>query len=173
MKPFIYCPLCKTELTRNERGQQICLSCRYKNYDSPVPAVTGLVIYEGKVVLVQRNTPPFVGEWCMPCGYINANEDPAQALIREVREETGLLIRPTQVVMVANPAAMGIGDNQIVIHYLTEVIGGELRAGDDAKNVGLFNTVNMPKICFQTHERVIQRHFVLYDSWIATNTHQW
>ncbi len=44
----------------------------------------------GKILLTQRNIDPFKGQWCLPGGHIDANEPAQQAIIREVKEETGL-----------------------------------------------------------------------------------
>lgn len=43
-----------------------------------------------QVLLVRRNTPPFKGQWCLPGGHIDRFETAADAIRREVREETGL-----------------------------------------------------------------------------------
>lgn len=47
-----------------------------------------------KVLLTQRNIPPFKGQWCYPGGHIDRYEDAVTAVIREVKEETGLDVEP-------------------------------------------------------------------------------
>lgn len=100
-----------------------------------------------------------MGEWCMPCGFVNAREDPAAAVVREVQEETGLIVNPGKILLVCNPAAIGYDANQIIIHYLAEVVGGQLKAGDDAMSVGVFTPETMPNVCFRTHQSVIEDWF--------------
>ncbi len=53
-------------------------------------AVVGLVVYKQKTLLLKRNRPPL--NWCPPCGRVDVNESLENALIREVKEETGLSI---------------------------------------------------------------------------------
>lgn len=43
-----------------------------------------------QILLTRRNIDPYKGKWCLPCGHINLNENVKDAVIREVREETGL-----------------------------------------------------------------------------------
>lgn len=58
-------------------------------------ATVGAIIKkEGKVLLVKRNHEPFKGYWCLPGGHIDFGETAEQAVIREVKEETGLTITP-------------------------------------------------------------------------------
>ena len=47
-----------------------------------------------KVLLTQRNIPPFKGYWCLPGGHIDQYEEVEKAVIREVKEETGLDFKP-------------------------------------------------------------------------------
>ncbi len=60
------------------------------------PRVTAAAIIErnGKILLALRNTEPFKGYWAIPGGHIDFGETAEQAVIREVKEETGLVIKP-------------------------------------------------------------------------------
>jgi len=49
---------------------------------------------EAEVLLTKRNVEPFKGEWCLPGGHIDHNESAENAVIREIKEETGLNINP-------------------------------------------------------------------------------
>jgi acetyl-CoA carboxylase carboxyl transferase subunit beta len=48
---------------------------------------------DGAVLLVQRANPPLAGRWTLPGGKVEPGETPAEAIVREVREETGLDVR--------------------------------------------------------------------------------
>jgi len=61
-----------------------------------MPAVAALVRNEAGHVLFQRRTDD--GLWSLPAGSVDPGETPSQALVREVQEETGLLVEPTRVV---------------------------------------------------------------------------
>ncbi len=54
--------------------------------------VTGFIVYGGKTLLLWH---PFMHGWTAPGGHIEPNEDPEEAVLREIREETGLEVCPT------------------------------------------------------------------------------
>lgn len=61
----------------------------------PVKTTVGCVIEkDGKILLAKRNHEPFKDYWCIPGGHIEFGEDPENAVIREVKEEVGLDIKP-------------------------------------------------------------------------------
>ena len=85
----------------------------------------------GRLLLIKRGHPPEAGRWSIPGGRIEAGESDRQALVREVREETGLAVTPGELagsVQRAGPdgAVLDIRD------YTATVTGGRLMAGDDA-----------------------------------------
>ncbi len=85
---------------------------------------------EGRILLVRRNDD---GRWCLPCGWVEPNEAPAEAAVRETREETGLEVRPLQLVDVfTRRANMGFGPHSaIAVLYLCELLGGRLQTSHE------------------------------------------
>ena len=92
-----------------------------------VPCVGGLAYDdEGRLLLVQRANDPGRGLWSVPGGRVEPGEDDAAALVREMREETGLQVVPGALVGRVRRGPFAIAD------YRCAVVGGPLRAGDDA-----------------------------------------
>ena len=92
-----------------------------------VPCVGGLVYDdEGRLLLVQRANDPGRGRWSVPGGRVESGEDDAAAVVRELREETGLRVAPGPLVGRVRRGRFAIAD------YRCTVVGGTLRAGDDA-----------------------------------------
>lgn len=97
-----------------------------------VPCV-GAVVKDsrGRLLLIKRGHEPGAGLWSLPGGRIEPGETDAEALVREMLEETGLTVVPGRLVgQVRRP---GIAGDVIDIRdYAATVTGGALRAGDDA-----------------------------------------
>jgi 8-oxo-dGTP diphosphatase len=95
--------------------------------DVPVGCV-GALAYDtdGRLLLVRRANEPGRGLWSIPGGRVEPGEDDATALVREMAEETGLLVQPGALVGRIRRGRYEIAD------YRCTVLGGTLRAGDDA-----------------------------------------
>jgi 8-oxo-dGTP diphosphatase len=86
---------------------------------------------DGRLLLIRRGHEPEAGLWSLPGGRVEPGETGAQAMIREVREETGLRVRPVR--LLGEVERPGLAGAVVVISdYLAEVTGGRLDAGDDA-----------------------------------------
>jgi len=92
--------------------------------------------------------------WCIPCGYVEYDEDVYQAVIREFKEETNLDIVLEGVFTVQsnfhNPELHTVG-----IWFMAIVTGGELRAGDDLDQLAYCNLTDPPPLAFPTDKIVL------------------
>lgn len=108
----------------------------------PVIGVGGLVFDRGNVLLVRRGAHPAKGFWSIPGGKVVHGESLAEAVEREMLEETGLRVRVGPLVEIyerlPRRGAGGMDDHFVVLDYLCEATGGLLRAGDDAEEAGWF-----------------------------------
>ena len=113
----------------------------------PTVAVGGIVIYDGGVVLIRRSKAPLLGEWSLPGGRLELGETLEQGLRRELREETGLEVEPLQLLTVLDRIDRDgeeIRYHYVIVDYLCERRGGELRAGSDASEVALVELADLP-----------------------------
>lgn len=97
-----------------------------------IPCV-GAIVRDGagRLLLVQRGHDPEAGRWSLPGGRVEAGETDAEALAREMREETGLIVTAGPLVgAVERPGSDGTVLD--IRDYEATVTGGRLAAGDDA-----------------------------------------
>lgn len=80
----------------------------------------------GRLLLIQRGHDPGCGKWSLPGGRVESGETDQAAVVRELREETGLDVLPGEL------AGMVVRGRYEIYDYLCEVRGGRLRPGDDA-----------------------------------------
>lgn len=100
--------------------------------DERVIRCVGAVVHDaaGRLLLVQRANEPGRGQWSLPGGRVEPGESDATAVVRELREETGLQVRVGALVgSVRRAAPRGVF---VIFDYAAEVVGGQLAAGDDA-----------------------------------------
>jgi len=123
-----------------------CQECGFVYFFNPASAAAGLVLDSTgkKVLLVRRSIQPFKGAWALPAGYQEVDEEPQQAVQREVREETGVDVQVTRLLDV-----VWVGDDPRkpanVIIYLCVALGGELRAASDASEAAWFSLTALPE----------------------------
>jgi len=98
----------------------------------PVVGVGAIVFdAEGRVLLVERGKPPGAGLWSVPGGKLEQRETLAQAVAREVLEETGLVVEVGTLACVLERIADDY--HFVILDYFARVIGGKLAAASDAR----------------------------------------
>jgi len=116
-----------------------------------------LIEHSAKVILVRRAEMPAKGLWCLPSGFVEYDESPAEAAVRECLEETGLEVRLVGLLEVSQYLSELRGPGILVL-YRGEVVGGEPRPGDDASEVGFFGPEELPDdIAFLSNRRALER----------------
>jgi 8-oxo-dGTP diphosphatase len=97
-----------------------------------IPCAGALVRDErGRLLAIRRARPPAEGTWSLPGGRIEPGESAEQACVREVAEETGLAVEVVRHVGQVERPAPG-GRTYVIDDYACRIVGGALRAGDDA-----------------------------------------
>jgi ADP-ribose pyrophosphatase YjhB (NUDIX family) len=119
---------------------------------NPSPSTGTIAINDGKIVMIQRGRPPSKGKWAFPSGFIELDETPEEAALREMEEESGMTGRIIDLIGVYYERSEVWGD-LLVIMYLVEVTGGELQAGDDAVDARMFTRSEIPNFKFQSFRR--------------------
>lgn len=97
--------------------------------------VGGVVIHEGRVLLVRRGKEPLRGRWTVPGGTLELGETLEAAVVREVQEETGVRVEPVLLMAVFDRIERNGSDvvfHHVIVDYLCRYVGGAARAASDA-----------------------------------------
>jgi ADP-ribose pyrophosphatase YjhB (NUDIX family) len=162
MKPLElnYCPTCGAPMMDRflfGRTRRACASCGFVFFREPKLAVGALVEQAGQVLLVRRAVDPKMGDWCLPAGYVEYDEGPVAAVIREVKEETGLVVRATDLLAAyhvrSDPRGLGV-----ILMYRAVPVGGALAPDDDADQAAFFAPNELPRnLAFASTRRALLR----------------
>ncbi|MBU4492260.1 MAG: NUDIX hydrolase [Euryarchaeota archaeon] len=121
---------------------------------TPLLTVDALIIYEGKIVLIRRKNPPFENHLALPGGFVDVGETVEAAAIREAKEETGLDIKLIRLMGVYSEPSRDPRGHTVSVCFLAEG-RGNLKAGSDAKEIGLFDLYEIPELAFD-HNKIIE-----------------
>lgn len=119
----------------------------------PLVGVGAIVVEGGRVLLVKRGKEPLLGEWSIPGGMLETGETLRQGVEREAREETGLVVRASELLGVFERVVPEGGGESgrtlyhyVLIDFLCERISGDVCAGGDAADARWFTPEEVAKI---------------------------
>ena len=104
----------------------------------PIVGVGGVVVRDGRVLLIRRGKEPLLGRWTVPGGTVELGESLEQALVREMEEEAALEVEPLEVLGVfdrIHREGERVAYHYVIVDYLCRWRGGEAQAGSDALEV--------------------------------------
>jgi ADP-ribose pyrophosphatase YjhB (NUDIX family) len=128
------------------RVRETCDLCGWINYEHRKISAGVRVQKDGLLLLVQRGLEPWYGKWYLPAGFVEVDEEPDHAAVRETYEETGLIVKINKIVdlYTYNDDPRG---NGIVLLYDAVVTGGALTPSSEALQSGFYSPEqikNMP-----------------------------
>jgi ADP-ribose pyrophosphatase YjhB (NUDIX family) len=134
-----------------DKIRRVCPSCDYIYFTDPKVGVGVMVLLDDKILLIKRAMRPNRGKWSLPAGFLDYGEDPQETAVREVWEETNLRVAITGLVDVYyNTRVREEGGASVFILYRAQLLGGELRAGDDATDAAFFGQDDLPELAFHS-----------------------
>lgn len=118
--------------------------------ESPLVGVGAVIVAEGRALLIRRGQAPLLGQWSLPGGVLECGEALRDAVVREALEETGLVVEVGDMLGVYE-RVIRADDGRVRYHYvlidfLCRAVGGDLKAGSDAAEVGWFRREELPSL---------------------------
>ena len=141
--------------------------------DRPVVGVGGVVIEDGRALLIKRGSEPLLGQWSIPGGTLELGESLQEGVARELLEETGLEVRVLDMIeafdrIFLDPAAPDPGNRSrpkyhyVIVDYLCERLAGVARAGSDVTDIAYATEGELENFHLtQTATRVLLRAFAM------------
>jgi ADP-ribose pyrophosphatase YjhB (NUDIX family) len=153
-----YCQQCGHAMEPRDidgREVPVCPACGFTAWNNPVVATMVIIETPGGLVLGRRSIEPGYGLWCLPGGFVNEEEHPAEAAARECLEEIRAKVTIGSLLDVYH-IVRGDGRGMVGIAYLAGLEDGEAPStGSEMLEVGLFAPDNLPELAFASHRRAI------------------
>lgn len=126
------------------------------NSRNPVPTVDLIIEYNEGIILIERKNPP--DGWALPGGFVDYGETLESAARREAKEETGLDVELVRQFHAYSDPGRDPRHHTITIVFVAHA-KGRPKAGDDAKEIGIFTENILPdKIAFD-HRAILKDYF--------------
>ncbi|WP_445716837.1 NUDIX hydrolase [Flavobacterium sp.] len=169
MSFFKFCPSCaSTHFSFPDNRRFLCEDCGFTYYHNIAAAVALVFTFEDKVLFTVRNVDPDKGKWDLPGGFIDPNETAEEAACREIREELGLDLQPSDLKYVTTSPNNYLYKN---VPYRTMDIFYECALQSDLINVAAKDEIqelvwvkrseiNLEKIGFVSIRKVIEEKYL-------------
>jgi mutator protein MutT len=135
--------------------------------ERPVIGIGGVLIHNGRALLIRRAAEPLRGQWSLPGGRLELGETMAEGVARELKEETGIEVRVGELIEVferiwdeGEAGAAKPRFHYVIADYLCEYVSGEARAGSDALEVAQASEAELAKYQLsETVTRILHKAF--------------
>ena len=141
--------------------------------ERPVVGIGGVIIEQGRTLLIRRGSEPLRGEWSIPGGTLELGESLQEGVARELLEETGISVRVLDLIEVFDRIYAEDGTiaiqlqkkprfHYVIVDYLCERIRGEPRAGSDVTAVAFAREEELANYHLtETATRILQKAFAM------------
>ncbi|MCX7913773.1 MAG: NUDIX hydrolase [Thermodesulfovibrionales bacterium] len=125
-------------------------------HKNPLPTVDIIIEYKEGIILIKRRNPPY--GWALPGGFVEYGESLEDCALREAKEETGLDIELIRQFHTYSEPQRDPRFHTITTVYIAKA-EGNFKAGDDAKEVGVFKRDNLPDNIAFDHREILTDYF--------------
>jgi len=155
-----YCIYCGADIEvvfHDSKYRYKCPKCNWTLYEQLKVSSAAQIILNDKLLLIKRAYNPWANYWYLPAGYVESDESPSEAVIREVYEETRLSIKVNKLndLYYFNDDPRG---NGILLVYDCTICKGNATVTEEAKEIGYFCPSEIPpSLAGAGHAHAIQK----------------
>lgn len=136
MSKFSFCPVCGHPFDSNDQQEFLsdCRHCGYRYYEPVRVTVSAAIFHNHQLLVVRRGIDPEKGSLDLPGGFVNPDEHPEKAIIREIQEELGTSGTVEKFLVIGHPQIYhyrGHDEHTCDITYLFRLHAAELKPADD------------------------------------------
>ncbi|WP_170287442.1 NUDIX hydrolase [Halioglobus maricola] len=143
----------------DERPRETCRRCGWINYVNPKVQVAMVATHQDRILWMQRAEEPRKGYWSLPGGFMEVDESPREAAVREAKEETGIELDPesTELYVVGNIRSI----NEVHLLFRAECNSHFTNPGPEAQDAQWFTEENAPwqKLAYGIAEEGLRRFY--------------
>jgi ADP-ribose pyrophosphatase YjhB (NUDIX family) len=157
-----YCVKCGSKLEPRViegRTFEACPNDDFVLWHDPKVVTSVVVEHAGGVLLGRRTIEPMLGLWCLPGGFVNDDEHPRDAAVRECREEICAEVEITKLLGVYH-IAKRTAPSMVGIAYIARVSDGHRpQPGLEMSELGTFTAGSLPELAFPSHREILAEYF--------------
>ncbi len=166
-----YCIECGGVLEAKEidsRSRLVCRQCGSVHYRNPLPVVVGVLSRDdGKILLIRRGIDPGKGKWALPGGFMEEDESPGEAVLREIEEEIGIKGELAGLIGVYRSKSELYGP-VVIIGYKITFQSRIYSPGKEVSEVKSFPKNHLPPLAFSSHREIISDSFRTFRNPVPT-----
>jgi ADP-ribose pyrophosphatase YjhB (NUDIX family) len=129
-----------------------------KEFRNPFPTADIIIEHDKGIVLILRKNEP--RQWAIPGGFCDYGESLEEAAVREAREETSLDVELIEQFHTYSDPQRDPRQHNITTVYIARVVGGTLKAHDDAQEIGVFFEKDLPPQLAFDHDEILKDYFL-------------
>ena len=122
----------------------------------PVLSVDAVIIQNQQILFAKRNIEPYKDYWCLPGGRMDIGETCENAVVREAREETGLICTVEKLLGVYSGPGRDPRGHTVSIGYLLKPVGGKLTGNFESSELKFFPLPEIPKDLGFDHQSIVK-----------------
>lgn len=166
MMLFFYCPVCGARYSSDIQPDRFTLNCSICNYtyhQNQIATVSSVIFKDDKMLFSVRGRDPAKGKLDRPGGFVNPDEHPEQAIIREIKEELSVDCRIIKLLSVEAPVLylyQGRQQMNCELTYQIELLSGKIKPADDVADIEWRDIDDLPlpdELAFDSDRSLVQK----------------